>query len=326
MSIDRRLLGWGSFLIIAGVIPLAVRGGALPSNWLEGWLSLWPLLLIGGGLGLLLRGTPIQALGGLVTVLTAGVMVGGLLATGFHGFPTWSATCGSGSGGTAFADHAGTLPDPGRMTIEFNCGSLDVVATDGSGWAITGRGPESRPPVISADNDGVRIRPTEVDGLNIAEIGSTWRVEVPRTPIVELGLTLNAGEGRVDLAGAHVGSTNVTLNAGSLKLDLGAAASASFLNATVNAGDASIAVPAGFESANLSLNAGAVTFCVPSNTQLRVHWSGSLAGNNLGEAGLTEVSKNEWATSGAGTGPAVDLRVSANAGSFTLVVGGSCNA
>ncbi|MEO8462294.1 MAG: hypothetical protein ABI555_03705 [Chloroflexota bacterium] len=325
MNIDRRLLGWGSFLIIAGLIPLAVRTGALQSSWLEGWLSLWPLLLIGAGLGLLLRGTPFQALGGLVTVLTAGVMVGSLLATGFHGIPNWSATCGSGSGGTAFADDSGVLPDPGRMTIEFSCGSLDVVATDGSDWAITGRGPESRPPVVSTTNDGVQIRPTSVEGLDIAETGSTWRVEVPRTPTVDLGLTVNAGEGHVDLAGANIGSTNVTLNAGSLKLDLRAAASASVLNATVNAGDATIAVPAGFESAALSLNAGAVTFCVPSNTQLRVHWSGSLAGNNIAETGLTEVSKNEWATSGAAAGPAVDLRVSANAGSFTLVIGGSCD-
>ncbi|MEO8208786.1 MAG: hypothetical protein ABI598_07095 [Chloroflexota bacterium] len=324
MRIDRRLLGWGSLLIIAGLIPLAVRAGAVPTGWVEGWLSLWPLLLVGAGLGLLLRGTPVQPVGGVVSVLTAGVMLGGMLATGFHGLPTFGA-CGSGAAGPSFVDQSGSMPDPGRMTVEFNCGSLTVAATDGANWVISGRAPTSRQPIVSVTSDGVSIRPPEDPGVDLSGKGSNWRIDVPRTPVVGLSLTLNAGEGDVDLSGAHLSSINATVNAGSLRLDASTAATSGSVNATVNAGSMDIGMPTGFEGANLTLNAGAMKFCVPAGTQLRVHWSGGLAGNNLGAAGLTEVISDQWVTPGAGNST-VDVRVSANAGAFTLVIGGSCGA
>src|SRR3989304_771124 len=94
MHIDRRLLGWGAFFVIAGAIPLLVRADLLQRDVLGNWPSLWPLLLIGGGLGLLLRGTPLHVLGGTVSGLTAGVMVGGLPTSGFGG----GASFGGGAG------------------------------------------------------------------------------------------------------------------------------------------------------------------------------------------------------------------------------------
>ena len=72
MRLDRRLLGWGAFFIIAGAIPLLVKAGAVPADSLSGWPSLWPLLLVGAGLSLVLRHTPLHLLGGTVSVLTAG--------------------------------------------------------------------------------------------------------------------------------------------------------------------------------------------------------------------------------------------------------------
>src|SRR3972149_8168205 len=89
MHIDRRLLGWGAFFVMAGAIPLLVRADLVQRDVMGNWPSLWPLLLIGGGLGLLLRGTPFHVLGGTVSVLTAGVMVGGLLTSGFGGVPSF---------------------------------------------------------------------------------------------------------------------------------------------------------------------------------------------------------------------------------------------
>ena len=68
MHIDRRLLGWGVFFILVGAIPLAVRGGFLDAEErVSSWPSLWPVLLIGWGLGLLLRRTPVEWIGGGVT-------------------------------------------------------------------------------------------------------------------------------------------------------------------------------------------------------------------------------------------------------------------
>ena len=98
MHIDRRLLGWGLFLIIVGAIPLLVRGNYLDADLIQDWPSLWPLLLIGWGLGLVLRRTPGELLGSAISVAVLGVMVGGLIATGFGGFPSFGA-CGDGAVG-----------------------------------------------------------------------------------------------------------------------------------------------------------------------------------------------------------------------------------
>src|SRR4029079_17884090 len=56
MHLDRRLLGWGIFFVLLGAIPLAVRAGLLDRALVGQWPLLWPVLLIGWGLGLLLRG------------------------------------------------------------------------------------------------------------------------------------------------------------------------------------------------------------------------------------------------------------------------------
>jgi hypothetical protein len=326
MRIDRRLLGWGAFLVIAGAIPIAVRGGALPRDVVEGWPSLWPLLLIGVGLGLVLRDTSFRLVGGFVTTVTAGVMAGGLLAVGLGGMPAFGA-CGVGSGATAFAERTGTLPDQGSMAIEFNCGSLRVGAVDGSTWTLSGSGPAGRTPQVDETSNGVRIRPPTANADLFGSSTSTWQVGVPRAPIESLNVTLNAGEGSIDFTGVTIATTNLTVNAGSLDANLAAAAVATRLVAKVNAGSAVIALPGGIEGADLTLNAGSMIVCVPADARVRVGWSGGLASNNLDGLGLARLGDHRWATSGLDpAAPATDIEVSANAGSFTLVIGGSCHA
>lgn len=324
MRIDRRLLGWGALLVIAGVIPLAIRAGVLQRDLVEGWPALWPLLLIGGGLGLILRGTPVRLLGGTISVVTAGVMLGGLISTGFGGFPSFGA-CGTGSSATPFADRTGTLADAGSIGIEFNCGALNVTTGDGSGWSLTGRANADRQPEVTQNGGDVQMKSPRNVGFVFGDTGSTWNVVVPRTPHVQLSVTLNAGDASLDLTGATLGGTSITVNAGSLKADLGSVVTASDLSATVNAGSATIGLPGSLESANLSLNAGSMTVCVPAQANLRVSWSGGLASNNFDAAGLTKVGDNEWQMNGPAANR-TDLHVSANAGSFTLLLGGSCHA
>ncbi|MFL5680245.1 MAG: LiaF transmembrane domain-containing protein, partial [Chloroflexota bacterium] len=94
MHIDRRLLGWGVFLVLLGGIPLAVRQGLLSAESVARAWTLWPLLLVAIGLGLMLRSTRFQALGTLLTAAIAGVIAGGLLASGFIPF----GTCGDRNG------------------------------------------------------------------------------------------------------------------------------------------------------------------------------------------------------------------------------------
>jgi len=58
VRIDRRLLGWGVFFVLLGGIPLLVQSGVLDPGLLAGAWHLWPLVIVGLGLGLILGRTP----------------------------------------------------------------------------------------------------------------------------------------------------------------------------------------------------------------------------------------------------------------------------
>jgi len=85
MSINRGLLNWGVFLIALGGVPLAVQQGWASSGIVGDLWRLWPLILVGIGLGLILRWTPIAWLGGALVAGTFGLIFGALLAGGVSG-------------------------------------------------------------------------------------------------------------------------------------------------------------------------------------------------------------------------------------------------
>lgn len=326
MHVDRRLLGWGLFFILLGGIPLAVKAGLLDEQLIGQWPQLWPVLLIGWGLGLLLRSTPLALIGGAVSAITFGIMGGGALATGFHGIPIASG-CTDSAPATAFASQGGQLGATARAEIEFSCGRLTVTSEDGSGWSISGTDRNGTGPTIDTSGGGVSLRTAAVRDLFGSSGHAVWNVSLPKAPALNVGVTLNAGEGTVSLPGTTLASTSITLNAGSLTVDLGGAASAGDINATVNAGSGALTLAAGARSVNLSLNAGSLQVCAPVGAPIRVQWSGALGSNNFDGAGLVKVDDNTWTTPGLVDGqPHMELQVSANAGSFELRLGGTCNA
>ncbi len=328
MHIDRRLLGWGLFFILVGAIPLATRAGYLDPELVGRWPTLWPLLLIGWGVGLLLRGTPVDWIGGGIAAIVFGIMGGGLLAAGFAGAPI-STGCGGQAPGTAFATQSGAFGSEGRLNVELSCGSLTMRPATGTSWSVSGTESEGRAPEIDVDDNGAEV------AIEAADRGSffggaertDWTVEVPTGAQVALGVTINAGQGSIELDGANLGSANLTVNAGSARVLLGGATNLGNVNGTVNAGSTVLELPGGGRSANLSLNAGSLTVCLPPGSPMRVAWAGALGSNDLSGAGLTEVDANTWETPGLNTAsPFLDLRVSANAGSFRLDIDGTCDA
>jgi hypothetical protein len=326
MHIDRRLLAWGAFFILVGGIPLAVRGGVLDEAFVSRWPALWPVLLIGWGLGLLLRRTPIDWVGGAVGAIVFGIMGGGALATGFGGVPVMGG-CGGDASGATFATQQGTFAGAGQLNVEFNCGTLVIGAVDGADWNVSGSASAGRAPSVATSGSTVSIE-SAGGGAFFEDVGeSNWKVSVPRAPELGLGVTLNAGEGSADLAGASISSVSLTVNAGSFSMDLAGATRVGDVNATVNAGNATMGLPAGGRSANLSLNAGNLDVCVPAGAAVRVRWSGALGANDLDKSGLVKVDDNTWTSAGfVDSQPHLELRVSANAGSFGMSIGGTCDA
>ena len=326
MHLDRRLLGWGLFFILLGSIPLATKAGLLDEQVVGQWPLLWPVLLIGWGLGLILRGTPLALIGGAVTAVTFGVMAGGALASGFGGV-SFASGCSGNAPVTAFADRSGDFGSTARVDVEFNCGSLTVGTAEGTAWRVTGSDRDGRGPTIGSTADLLSLDSDAGRNAFGANGRSVWNVTLPRSPALALGVTLNAGQGNLDLTGASISTVSMTLNAGSMTLDLGDTAQAGDVNGTVNAGSAAISLPGGDRSVNLSLNAGSLTVCVPPGSPLRVQWSGALGSNNFDQAGLVKVDNQTWTSTGFVQGQAhTELHVSANAGSFELQFGGICDA
>jgi hypothetical protein len=325
MHIDRRLLGWGLFFILVGGIPLAVRANLLDEKLVGQWPQIWPLLLIAWGIGLLLRSTPIEWIGGALTAITFGVMGGGLLATGSSGLP-FATGCSSSAPSVGFQSRSGNLEGDASIDLKFTCGSLRVSAGDGSSWSVAGSDRDGRGPKVATSTAGVSIEQDD-PGSFPGGGRSSWDVTVPRGPAITLGLKLDAGDGTADLSGASIASASISLNAGKLDLSLGDAAKVGDINATVNAGSAAITLPGGSRSSNLSLNAGSLQVCLPSGSPVRVSWSGALGSNNFTAAGLTKLDESSWSSSGFdATQPHNELHVTANAGSFELRFGGACRA
>ncbi|HEY4751849.1 MAG TPA: hypothetical protein VIH37_01100, partial [Candidatus Limnocylindrales bacterium] len=79
---NRGLLGWGVFFLALGAVPLGVQSGRIGAGTASQTWELWPLLLIGAGLALVLRRTPLAALGAVLMGLTFGLIAGGLVAGG----------------------------------------------------------------------------------------------------------------------------------------------------------------------------------------------------------------------------------------------------
>jgi len=323
MHLDRRLLGWGVFFILLGAIPLLMKAGLLDSALVTRWPLLWPVLLIGWGLGLLLRGTPLALVGGAVTAITFGVMGGGALATGFSDIPFASGCTNTGSG-TAFAPRNGEFGATAQVSIELSCGTLAVGTVPGYGWTVDGSDRDGEGPALTSGGGMLALSSDDERGPFASTGRVSWRVGLPASSLISLGLTINAGDGEMVLDGRY-SSVNLTVNAGEAFMRMEGADEVGDVNATVNAGRVVIAYPLGDGSGKLTLNAGSMEVCLPPNASVRVSWNGTLASNNLEDTNLVKIDEDTWTSAGFDVAQShLELDVSANAGSFTLAMDGVC--
>jgi hypothetical protein len=316
MRIDRRLLNWGVFFILLGGIPLAVQQHWIPDD--IRWWELWPLLLIGLGVGVLLRRTTAAPFGGVIVAATFGLMIGGALANGFGGFPTVGFGCvGGTSAGTPFPTQDGAFTgDRAVVRLETGCGDLNVTTETGSAWSLSGTASHGRLPDIERSASVLTVRDT---GQDFFRDRSVWNVTLPTAPTLDLTASVNAGSGRLVLGGAQLDGVTVSVNAGDGRVDLGSAV-ASRLSLDVNAGSAKVTLPDASLTGTLTANAGSIEFCTPPTVALRLHTNDNItASDNYGDAGLTEVSDNVWESPDWATATKrIELTTTANAASFTL--------
>jgi hypothetical protein len=326
MRVNRGLLGWGVFLIVLGIVPLAVRAGSIDADTVRQAWQLWPLILIGIGLGLVLQRTPAAIVGTLVVAVTFGLMGGAVLATGLSAPLSGCSVGFGGGGGTPFETRAGTLGTPATVDIDLNCGEVSVDAAPGTGWTVAGSDPSGEGPEITATANSVRVRSRDREQVGIVNGGQRWRVTLPADPAASLNLSVNAGSGTANLAGLHVPTTNASVNAGDIELDLAGALDVAAVNGSVNAGSMRLTLPATSITGSLSANAGSIEVCVPGGVAL--HFRGSdnpMASNNFSARGLVQ-SGGTWTSPGYESAAArIDMSVDATLGSITLNPESGCD-
>jgi hypothetical protein len=329
MRVNRGVLGWGLFFIMVGLVPLAVRGGLVDAGTVRRAWELWPLILIGIGLGLVLQRTRAAFVGGVLVAVTFGLMGGSALAAGF-GPVAGLGTCGFGGGfgtGEAFTARSGTLGSSARVTLDLSCGELTAASGPGSGWQVSGTSGDGTPPDIVASDGRLSVRSPDHHGFDLAG-GSSWSLTLPRDPSIQMGLTVNAGTARIDLTGMAVTDIDTTVNAGDAHLNLSTAVGTRSVNASVNAGSLALSLPTpdGTLSGNLSANAGSISVCVPAGVALRIDASDSALGSdNFGSQGLTR-NGNVWTNGVSDVGAnRIELNTSANLGAVNLNPESGCD-
>lgn len=316
MHLDRRLVFVGIFFIVFGGVLLGARQGWIPEDVVASLWQLWPVLLIAVGLSIILARGPGAWIGGAFAAAVLGVMAAGLVQTGIAPF----IGCGGGDQpGTPFEGQSGQLASTSSVDVAFSCGELQVTTASGSAWTLDGSSKDGRQPDVRTTDGGIEIEARERTVIGFGGGRESWRIALPREPTIDLGLTLNAGSGRLELAGTHLASVDVTVNAGSLSLDFRDAAAMQALDGTVNAGSNVTWLPNLPIRGDLTVNAGSLVICAPEGLGLRlVTGDNPISSNDFDRAGLVKTGDG-WETPGYATAAIrTELDVTANAGSLSL--------
>src|SRR6185503_19728243 len=183
MRINRSLLNWGVFLIALGGVPLAVQQGWADADIAGDLWRVWPLILVGIGLGLILRWTPAAWLGGAIVAGAFGIIFGALIAGGIQGVSSACVGLGSGESRTTSESGAATGPEF-SLDVELSCGDLQVTRNAGAEWSVVTEHGADDEPIITGDATSLSI---EQDGgpqdffAFTRQTRADWTVEVPAT-------------------------------------------------------------------------------------------------------------------------------------------------
>src|SRR5450755_3618904 len=117
MRVNRGRLNWGVFLIVFGAVPLVYNQGVVSSSTLSDAWRLWPLVLVGLGLGFVLSRTPASFVGGLVVAVFLGLVLGSVFAVG----PKLG--CGNGDTTANSFSRDGTFDGSAEVELNLQCGT-----------------------------------------------------------------------------------------------------------------------------------------------------------------------------------------------------------
>ena len=316
MRVRTGRLFWGLVLIPLGAIPLLVRADAIDGARLTDAWKLWPLVLVGIGLALLVRRGRSGLIVIVVTALALGTLGGAALASG-NGWLGDVGDCVVTPAALQHTTNAGTFGGPASVSFELDCGQMSVATDSNSGWTLSANY-RGDPPMVSGSSSELRLAPPDRGGAHYQD----WTLKLPRAETRSIALTANAGSATFTLPGAVLDEFSAAVNAGDLQVDA-AGASISRISITVNAGRARVTLGDGSTGGTLSTNAGDLQLCVPASSALILHVTDQLTfSTNLAQRGFTR-SGETWSRAGSG-GAVIELSIEGTIGSFSVDPEGGC--
>lgn len=317
MRINRSLLNWGVFLIALGGVPLAVDRGWLESDIASELGQLWPLILVGIGLGLILRWTPLSWFGGALVAATFGVIFGAAtvslrdsdLGSLQDIIPAIaSGACADGDPGEETTTREGIASSEAfELDVTLPCGELTVARAAASTWRVDAAHDAGEAPRIDqTDGDtGTTTLRVQRDGDEVISIfggqaRSDWDVQVPAVAELTSRITLDAARGSIDTGAGALRLVEVRLNAAEATVDLGESETGedSSVELTLNASDGRLVLPPGPARVSATLNASSLDICAPSAIPMEVELTETLSSSDFGAAGLEETDDSTWASPG----------------------------
>ncbi len=334
MRINRSLLNWGVFLIALGGIPLAVDRGWLASDIARELGQLWPLILVGIGLGLILRWTPLAWFGGALVAATFGILIGAAVVAlpdddidDLQGVipAVVVGTCGADDAGPASTTQGSVAnPDAFELYISLACGELAITRAAEASWGLQ---------AAHALDDAPSIRERDLDGatsyLGVVQDGSgdlpflgrqqpsDWSVQVPASAALIVAATLDGVKADLRLGAGPLTRVRGTLNASVATVDLADALTPSQADVelSLNASKGRLILPDGLLRGDVTLNASSLTVCIPAGAPLQVQLDAAGSSDDLASSGLQETSPGRWdlpdaAVAGEGIVLAIDSNLS----------------
>jgi hypothetical protein len=327
MHVRRGFLNWGVFLICLGAVPLAVQLNVVDRETAASLARLWPLILVGIGLGLMLRFSRFAAIGGLVVAGTLGVLFGVVFA---GGLPTGVVCPDQPVGGTAITRN-GSFGTSARLDLEVSCADVSVNRSGDStahDWNVSVNAGGRTPEITGADAS-LRLRSADTTGFApfSDRVRENWLATLPGGVAMSVSGTFNAAKSTLVLGNGALDSVNLTYNASDNRLNFnGATANGSIaFNATYNASSGKLQLPDAPLNGNMTLNASSLNVCLPATPVVRFTIHNTLSSQNLAAFGL-EQHGDTWQTPGYASAqtPRIDFNISANVSSLTLSGNGEC--
>jgi hypothetical protein len=323
VHVRRGFLNWGVFLVCLGAVPLALQLNVIDRATAADLIRLWPLILVGIGIGLVLRFSRADALGGLLVAATLGLLGGVLLAGGVS---AGVAACTGGEATGETQARNGTAGPNVELNVELTCGDMTVDLAPGGGWLVEVRA-GSETPTIDASGTALRLRSATVEGFPWGvDERESWRVVLPTEASLSAGITVSAGTLRATLGNGDLRDLSATFNAADATLDLASESprGALSLSGTLNASSVGLSLPAGSVNASFTLNASSLNVCAAPGTGLRITYDDTLSSNNFTSAGLVQSGKTWQSANYSSAETRAELHVSANVSSITLNPTGGC--